>query len=444
MIQVGIEKMAKWIFQKLQNSSVSVVFFPKSVQQDVYILGEKKEDYYIKKLSDLCILLAVGAGIVCIYAVYSYLSTTQSITELQRPEAYEKSEDILLKAGKQNDIFTVEVAPVLWTKDRADEMLLQAADRLETEILGTNQDLMNIEADLMLVQALDGYPFSIEWESDHEALIDSYGEVHRDGLTQDTIVGLTAIFYYRDWQWTRQFSVLLKKETLTEKEQYTKALEQLLQEAQAAGAEESTWQLPEYLGEEALQYQVVGENKTIWILVCLLFIAAVAVWFGQDQDLHIERRKRQEHFRVEYISFAESISLYLSAGLTLPAAMQLCTQDYIKRKPDGHLLRNALIVFQKNVQNGYSFLEAMEQLAETADDLNYRRMAGLLEQGMLQGTRDLAQLLEAEVDKIREDKRRQSKVKGEKISAALIAPMMLQLGMVIVLIMIPAFSSMQF
>lgn len=444
MIQHGIERMAKWIFQKLQKSSASVVFFPKSVQQDMYMLGEEKDAYYMKKISNVCILLVVGAGILGIYIFYSYLGTAPSVTELQRPEAYEKSEDILLKAGKQHDIFSIEVEPVQWTKEKADEMLLQAAERLEAEILGKNQDFMHIEENLALAQALSGYPFSIEWESDREDLIDSYGEVHREGLTQDTIVTLTAFFYYRDWQWTRQFAVVLKKEALTETEQYKKKLEQFLEEAQAADTEEDTWQLPQYLGEEALQYQIVTENSSIWILMCLLLVAAVAVWFGQDQDLHRERIKRQEHFRMEYISFAESISLYLSAGLTLPMAMQLCTQDYIKRKPEGHLLRAALIEFQKNIRNGYSFLEAMEHLAETADDMNYRRMAGLFQQGMLHGTQDLAQLLETEVRKIREEKRRQSKVAGEKVSTALIAPMMLQLGMVIVLIMIPAFSSMQF
>ena len=52
--------------------------------------------------------------------------------------------------------------------------------------------------------------------------------------------------------------------------------------------------------------------------------------------------------------------------------------------------------------------------------------------------------LEKEVIKAREEKRRQCKVIGERISTALLAPMMLQLGVVIALIMIPAFSGMQF
>ena len=86
----------------------------------------------------------------------------------------------------------------------------------------------------------------------------------------------------------------------------------------------------------------------------------------------------------------------------------------------------------------------MERFVAVTDDANYRRLAGLLSQGMLNGAQGLAVLLEKDVDKTREEKRRKSKVIGEQISTALIAPMMLQLGIVIALIMIPAFTGMQF
>ena len=86
----------------------------------------------------------------------------------------------------------------------------------------------------------------------------------------------------------------------------------------------------------------------------------------------------------------------------------------------------------------------MEKLAEVADDANYRRLVGVLSQGMINGSQGLTALLEKEVDRTREEKRRQSKAEGERISTALIAPMLLQLGIVIALIMIPAFMNMQF
>ena len=193
-----------------------------------------------------------------------------------------------------------------------------------------------------------------------------------------------------------------------------------------------------------LQYQKEQDDHTVLFLVLLTIVAGCAVWIGKDQDICNMRNKRKELFQREYVTFVESLSLYISAGINLQTALQFCTSDYIKRTSEDNVLRISLIEYQKDIRNGMSFWEAMQRLVTTADDLSYRKLAGLLNQGILNGAQGLAVLLEKEVIKIREEKRRQSKVAGEKVSTALIAPMMLQLGVVIALIMIPAFSGMQF
>lgn len=443
MIERFLEWFGSHLYKVLQKSSVSVVFFPKSVQKDIDILGESTERYYIKKLGYVCGLCVVGIGIFLAYGFSRWFHNGLYVEYVQRPQVYEKSEEISLKTGKQNDIITVEVEPVLWTKQEADARVEQVISELEYEILGANQSLEEVEADLYLMESLEGYPFDIYWKSSDETLIDTYGTVNRTGLLEDTIVTLTVEFTYMDWEWSSSFAVVLKKEVLTEQEQYRRSLETLLLQEQAENRQETEWELPKYMEEERLYYQETEKDNTILILVVLVLVGAVGVWIGQDQDLHKNRMTRQQQFKTEYIYFAESLSLYISAGLTLPIAMQFCINDYKKRKPKGHLLREALLDFQKDMQNGIGFLEAMKRLSETSDDVNYKRLAGLLNQGMINGALGLADSLEQEVQKTREEKRRQSKVEGEKVSTALIAPMMLQLGIVIVLIMLPAFSSMQ-
>lgn len=443
MIEQFWEWLGSHLYKVLQKSSVSVVFFPKSVQKDIDILGESTERYYIKKLGYVCGLCVAGIGIFLVYGFSSCFHNGVYVEYVQRPQVYEKSEEISLKTGKQNDIITVEVEPVLWTKQEADAGMEQVISELEYEILGANQSLEEVEADLYLMESLEGYPFDIYWKSSDETLIDTYGTVNRTGLLEDTIVTLTVEFTYMDWEWSSSFAVVLKKEVLTEQEQYKRSLETLLLQEQAENRQETEWELPKYMGEERLYYQETEKDNTVLILAVLVLVGAVGVWIGQDKDLHKNRMTRQQQFKTEYIYFAESLSLYISAGLTLPTAMQFCINDYKKRKPKEHLLREALLDFQKDMQNGIGFLEAMKRLSETSDDVNYKRLAGLLNQGMINGALGLADSLEQEVQKTREEKRRQSKVEGEKVSTALIAPMMLQLGIVIVLIMLPAFSSMQ-
>lgn len=444
MIQKWLERIARLVYIRLRRSRLSYLCFAKSVQKDMQALGRKEEDYYIQKLTYVCGLWFVGFLLLLLYLAYICLGSQRQVERIVRPEAYEEAMEVALKVGKLDNVYHLEVEPVSLTKEEAEVQLAELSEQLDTYILGNNESLEQVQKDLILPEYVSGYPFDIYWESDNELLIDSAGSVNRSGLTEDSIVVLIATFYYRDWMWEEQFGVLVQREMLTEEEEYTRKLGNLLEKAEESQREVREWELPDYFEEEPLSYQEVEEDYTIWLLLALVPAAGVAVWIGQDQDMRAARRKRQEVFQSEYASFAGSLSLYISAGLNLQTALQLCTQDYMRRKTEDHLVRVALSEFQKDLQNGHGFLEALDRFVEAADDVNYRRLAGLLSQGMLNGTQGLAVLLEREVDKTREEKRRQSKVMGEQISTALIAPMMLQLGIVIALIMIPAFTGMQF
>ena len=191
-------------------------------------------------------------------------------------------------------------------------------------------------------------------------------------------------------------------------------------------------------------YSIIEHSNKWVILTILLFVCGVALWYGSDKDLQKRRQKRQDAFEEEYLNFVTSLSLYITAGLTLQAAVKCCVKDYSTKKSTDNVLRVALLNLEKDIANGYSFLSALDRFAKNADHACYRQLSGLLQQGLLNGARDLSKTLQLEVDKICEEKRRMCRIKGEKISTALIAPMMLQLCVVIALIMFPAFSNMQF
>ena len=444
MMQTGLRKVAKFLYEILKISPLAYICFPRSVQSDILMLGVDEEEYYVQKLVYVCEIFLIGTMLATICFGYLWYEQRGDVDRIERPEAYEKSEEIMLKVGQQDDIFLLEIAPVQLTWEQADQKIKLLSEELQTYILGQNESLERIERDLYLPEYVDGYPFELYWESGNEKLIDSLGVVNRKGLKEDQLVELAVTFYYKEWMWEERFAVLLLKEVLTPEEQYTRDLEQLLKEAEESNRESKEWKLPEFFERETLQYQKEQDDHTVLFLVLLTIVAGCAVWIGKDQDICNMRNKRKELFQREYVTFVESLSLYISAGINLQTALQFCTSDYIKRTSEDNVLRISLIEYQKDIRNGMSFWEAMQRLVTTADDLSYRKLAGLLNQGILNGAQGLAVLLEKEVIKIREEKRRQSKVAGEKVSTALIAPMMLQLGVVIALIMIPAFSGMQF
>ena len=436
--------MLKIIYEKLKQSHFAVWFFPKGVHQDAAVLGKKEESYYTQKLSYVGGLLLFAIVLLVFYSVQHMAELATPTKEIIRPDAYEETQKIMLQAGTPSYTYELEVAPRILTKEQADTLFQQVIEKLDTYILGENTALDCVTNNLFLPEYISEYPFEIYWESDNEHIVDTLGTVNREGLTEDEVVMLTAVFRYQDWLWEEQFGILVCKEALTEEERYKRQLGSLLTESEKGQRQEREWVLPEDFEGEDLQVYTLKQDYTLPVLAGLILLTAVAVWIGMDHDLHMDRQKRRSQFQEEYLSFVGSLSLYISAGLTLQAAMQYCTRDYVKRKPQSNLLRNALQEFGRDLQNGCGFTEAMNHLADKTDDANYKRLGGILNQGILNGSKGLAEALDQEAGKIREEKRRQNKIKGEQVSTALIAPMMLQLGIIIALIMIPAFTNMQF
>ena len=444
MIPKYMQRITKTIYMWLKKCPRSYMLFPRDIQRDMELLGRDTESYYIRKLGNVLGLFGAGALLLGAFFLQNRINGRTQVDVIERPEAYEETTEIILQVGRQDDKYPLELTPQVLDKKKADQAFEALAAYLETYILGGNESLEQVTEHLILPGYVEGYPFDIYWESDNEQLLDTVGTVNRGGLEEDCVVILTAVCYYGDWIWERQFGVLVQKEVLTDEERYKRALEAFLKKSESEERQDETWELPTSFEGEALQYKLIQNDYSLLWAACLVFVAGIAVWFGQDYDLRADKDKRQAVFQTEYVSFVSSLSLYISAGLNLQAAMGCCVADYKKRKEPGHLLREALQQFEKNIQNGYSFTGAMEYFADCTDHVDYRKLAGILNQGMLNGAQGLAVQLEKEVDKVREEKRRQCKVAGEQISTALIAPMMLQLGIVIALIMIPAFTNMQF
>lgn len=418
------------------------LLYPPSVQRDIALLGIDGRAYYRKKLVSCGWILAAAVFFAIGYGGWLIWRGQQSIEGVPRPESYGEAEDIMLKTGQYGTTYSLTVEPVLLSEQEAEEALETLVDRLDTWILLQNTDRDSIESDLYLPDSIEGYPFQIYWESSREDLIDTYGTVDRSGLSEDTAVLLTGIFQYGDRMWEVQFGVVLKRESLTEEEAYIREMEALLTDSEESSRTERVWRLPDSMGEEKLEYRIAEEDQRGWLLVGLGIFLAAGIWFGRDYDLRKKRLQRRESFQSLYGDLIVQLALYVSAGMPLQRAVLTAVRnvaDTICREPS---VRSVFDRFTKAYDSGMGFYEALEQFAEACDMPEYRTLASWIEQGERNGVQDFAKRLEQELKAIEKQKRRACSVKSEKISTALMMPMMLELGVVAALIMIPAFLGM--
>ena len=93
------------------------------------------------------------------------------------------------------------------------------------------------------------------------------------------------------------------------------------------------------------------------------------------------------------------------------------------------------------MQSGVVERKAYERFGRRLGLQPYTRLVGFLNQSLQKGNAALLKDLQKEAEEAQEERRNQARKKGEEAGTKLLIPMMLMLGIVMVLVMLPAFLS---
>lgn len=433
------EALAKRLFALLEKSRAFLWLAPMRVRRDLGFHGMDVRPYYVGKLALIVKAGLCGALLLALLGLGS-LRQAGPLTAVERPEAGETA--VIREVRVEPGVGEIEIPvyPRELTWEEADALFGPMLSVLEESMLGENESIREIRADLSLPESAEGYPFALYWSSSARDILSDTGIVDRTALTEETEVELTLEAVYGSWQWKYVFTVTLLPELLTESEQWARAVEQLLRESEEGSRQEAEWTLPkEAAGEDIRVFQKEDFTAVIYVLLLFLVLPPV-LWTAQDRELRTRRKKLRSRMRQAYPEFVNSLSLYVAAGLNLPRALEECEADY--RRGGGEVLAGKrLSELRKRIRDGHSFYQALDLFAERCDEEHYRRLAGLLKQADQNSMRGLARQLEQESAAAQEELRRGSRARGEQISNQLLGPMMIQLAIVMGLIMIPAFAS---
>ena len=100
-----------------------------------------------------------------------------------------------------------------------------------------------------------------------------------------------------------------------------------------------------------------------------------------------------------------------------------------------------LVETYREMEGGMPEIQAYERLGNRCNTPEYKVLSVLLVQNLKKGNQGVLALLERETTAAVEERKRAAKISGEQASTKLLGPMFIQLGLVMALIMIPAFLS---
>ena len=92
---------------------------------------------------------------------------------------------------------------------------------------------------------------------------------------------------------------------------------------------------------------------------------------------------------------------------------------------------------KKEMQRDYAY----ERMGKRCKISQYKILSVLLVQNLRKGNQNILELLEREAASAGEERKREARVRGEEASVKLLLPMIMQLMVVLVILMVPAFLS---
>lgn len=407
--------------------------------------GYLKTDYYVKKTA--LSLAVVFAGTLLCGAVRLGAQGEVILGEdgrVPRGSYGEGAFEITVAADYEGREIIVQV-PVEYRKlsrEETEKLLDELMEKLPQLILRNNESLESVSGNLNLEQHYEGYPFSVEWNSSNLRVINMNGDVYPESVPQQ--VTLLALLTYEEYSGEKEITVTVTQPKLSAEEQMYRELERLVLEAEETSREQESFQLPEKFRGETLEWSQVTEDSSLALWTAAIAVAA-AVYLFSDKDLHERLEKRRKAMRREYPELVHKLVLFVGAGMTIRGAFQKMAGDYTAKRKEGGApspTYEELLYTCRELYSGISEGAAYEHFGRRTGLQEYIRLSTLLTQNLKRGNSMLLDRLREEADRAAEERLQQSRKLGEEAGTKLLIPMVMMLAVIMVMIMIPAFSGM--
>lgn len=410
--------------------------------------GERKKqlatDYYVGKLAKSLMICLVGTflGVVTFAQSEGNSVVTSEGTVLRGTyEEGTKEVGLVCELPEGEQEFQVQVAAESFTEEEIGELYRKFCQELPDMILGENTSPDAISGNLLLLEAYEGYPFLVGWESGNPDVIHSDGTMGRVEKAQD--VELKAVISYEEREWEKTISVRVTPPDLSEEERLRLELEQMLITAESSNRTDAEWKLPGSWEGQELTWKQASDNTGL-ILWLGAIAVAVLVYLLADKDLHDEVEKRKLQMKRAYPDVVHKLVLYLGAGMTIRGAFQKMAEEYEQTVAEGAIsnpVYEEMVHACRELKTGMSEGAVYEHFGKRTGLQEYIRLSTFLTQNLKKGSSTLLQRLKEEASKASQERIQYGKRLGEEAVTKLLLPMVMMLLVVMLMIMFPAFSS---
>lgn len=367
--------------------------------------------------------------------------TRNSYGEGDRLESYE----VTVEGQLEGEPFEIEVQEREYTSTEIQEIFTQMMKELDKVILGENESRDRVEKNLNLVDKLDDYPVDIHWELDNYEILDPEGVINTEKVkAEGTLVEVRGILTYGTEEAVYVTHVMIYPETKTGKERWIDAIWQSVTDVEENTRQEKTFSLPDNVLGEKVSWEKKKDTRGYMVQLFGVLIGGLLLW-KKRQDEKEAKQKQIEQMIRDYPDIISKFTLLLSTGMTVKNVWIKIVQGYKEEKEQlgKRAAYEELCVTCHEMQSGISEVEAYERFGKRCQASQYMKFGALLSQNLRKGGKGLSELLRLESIQAFENRKSIARQKGEEAGTKLLVPMFGMLAVVMLMVIVPAFLSIQ-
>lgn len=333
-----------------------------------------------------------------------------------------------------------------YTKVEAEQVFSKVMETMGERVLGSNQSFGEVRSDLNLITWLPDVGVKLRWSPEDPDLVDSFGHIQETSLPKSGISTWLAV-YLMTGEYSERYEIPIRiyPPDLTEQEEAGVGLMKEIQSLDWAQQTKGGLELPKEYEGNPLRYRENQEANSGIFLV--LGVVLAGLFYARDKMvLERQRKKRSQKLLEDYSEIVFKLMIFIGAGMTAFSAWERVVLDYQERLRKGRTkLRPAyeeMYAALNQIACGVSEGQAYKNFGKRCQLQPYLKLSSLLEQNRKTGTKNLNKLLEAEMSHAWEQRKTMARRLGEEAGTKLLVPLFLMLGIVMVIIMVPAMMSM--
>ena len=363
-------------------------------------------------------------------------------------EGYEMVDDthikLTLRKGVKfhdgNELTTKDETYFAYTEAEKQQHLEAAILTLDETLPGENSSLDEVRQDLAFPETLEDGDVQVCWTTVPYGVIDESGRLlgseDVDGVLVEiqgtlTCGGKEALYTV--------YAKVFPQEMPKEEQLHQSILNELSREDSEHGSK-AILELPAEVDGRKLYWLYARENPVSKVLG-LTLLTALVIWIGMDQQVHRQAKERQTQLLLDYPDLMWKLAMLLGAGMSMKGAFWRLSGQYQREKKEIHYVYEELTCACYEMQSGIAEADAYERFGRRCQMPEYIRLGTVLSQNLRKGTKGLNTMLEQEAAASFTERKNNARKLGEKAGTKLLFPMLLMLGIVLVILMVPAFLS---